>query len=374
MKEADLRAELLERFRRGAVAPLVEAEFERLALAVFRHQFEHNAPYRAYCERQNADPHSVKSWTEVPSVPTAAFKELPLVAGDPSAAALVFRTSGTTRGRERRGAHHVLDPALYEAAATAGFAAFVAPDIERLTVVSLVPAPRDLPDSSLAYMIDLIARAFGDASSVCVAGSDGALDVARLVAALERATAEGRAVALLGTTLSFTHALDLLEASAQRFRLAPGSRLMDTGGTKGGVRAVDEAAQRARYERAFGIPQTFCVNEYGMTELLSQCYDRILYEQIRPAGRHNTARVKAGPPWLRTRVMDPETLRPVQRGRTGILQHFDLANLDSVAAVQTEDLGRPAQHGFVLSGRASGAPPRGCSIAMDLLMEAARST
>jgi hypothetical protein len=46
----------------------------------------------------------------------------------------------------------------------------------------------------------------------------------------------------------------------------------------------------------------------------------------------------------------------------------DLANLGSVAAIQTEDLGRVDEHGLVLEGRAVGATPRGCSIAMDLLL------
>jgi hypothetical protein len=76
--------------------------------------------------------------------------------------------------------------------------------------------------------------------------------------------------------------------------------------------------------------------------------------------------------WLRSVAVDPETLAPVPAGASGILRHVDLANLDSVAAVQTEDFGRVEEHGLVLEGRAAGAPPRGCSIAMDLLLGGAR--
>jgi len=44
------------------------------------------------------------------------------------------------------------------------------------------------------------------------------------------------------------------------------------------------------------------------------------------------------------------------------LRHFDLANLNSVLAIQTEDLGRVAGSGFELLGRAPGAQLRGCSL------------
>jgi hypothetical protein len=77
---------------------------------------------------------------------------------------------------------------------------------------------------------------------------------------------------------------------------------------------------------------------------------------------------------VKTRVVDPETLQPVPAGEVGILQHFDLANLFSVMAVQTEDLGRIHDPGFELLGRAPGATPRGCSVAVDLLLEAVRQS
>jgi hypothetical protein len=67
-----------------------------------------------------------------------------------------------------------------------------------------------------------------------------------------------------------------------------------------------------------------------------------------------------------------KTLEPVPAGDVGLLRHFDLANLGSVIAVQTEDLGRIDDGALVLLGRASGARPRGCSIALDDLVEAAR--
>jgi hypothetical protein len=53
-----------------------------------------------------------------------------------------------------------------------------------------------------------------------------------------------------------------------------------------------------------------------------------------------------------------------------VLRHVDLANLHSVAAIQTADLGITSPEGFRVLGRARGAEARGCSIAMDDLLSA----
>jgi hypothetical protein len=52
----------------------------------------------------------------------------------------------------------------------------------------------------------------------------------------------------------------------------------------------------------------------------------------------------------------------VAEGQPGILRVFDLANVWSVMAVQTEDLAVKRGTGFELVGRAAAAEPRGCSL------------
>ena len=71
----ELEEELVELFGRGVDAPLSEAAFNHLALAVFRHQFERNRPYGAYCRLRGRTLDTVTDWTQVPALPTAAFKE-----------------------------------------------------------------------------------------------------------------------------------------------------------------------------------------------------------------------------------------------------------------------------------------------------------
>lgn len=340
---------------RGADNPLSEAEFNDLALATFAYQFEHNQPYQRYCERRAGTPATVDNWTAIPAVPTQAFKETALVAGDSTQAEAVFKTSGTTRGAERRGAHYILDLELYRQSLLAGFKAFVLPDRATMRMISLMPMADGATDSSLGYMISAVMREYGTPDNECVADYETGIDYARLNSVLSDVRVP---VCLLGTSLAFLHWLERVD-----FDLPNSSRIMDTGGFKGEQRSVSADELRERYQKQLGLDAQHCVNEYGMTELCSQYYDSVLRdEQIREV------RAKQGPPWLRARVVDPETLAPMPRGETGILQHFDLANLYSVSAVLTEDLAYEVADGFVLLGRAPGAMPRGCSIAMDILL------
>lgn len=362
-----LRDELLHRIARGTGAAMEDAEFDRLARAVFAWQFAENRPYRLYCERRGATPETVAHWSAVPAVPTDAFKAAALVAGDPADAVAVFRTSGTTAGPERRGAHHFVDLSLYDAALRESFSAHLLPDDARPRIVSLVPHPDAAPDSSLSHMVGEVARAFGAGDAGWFVTPEGGIEHAGLTAALRDAESAGTPVCIPGTAFAFVHLFDALRERGERFRLPEGSRMMDTGGFKGRSREVTREELYAAAEDRLGIPARWCVNEYGMTEMSSQFYDGAAGRAPAPADR-----LHAGPPWVRTRAADPETLRPLPHGQVGVLRHVDLANLHSVMAIQTADLGVTAPGGFRVLGRAAGAEARGCSLAMDELLTALR--
>jgi hypothetical protein len=362
---ADLRRRLLDVIARGAHAPLDDAAFGVLAREVFAHQYACNAPYRAYCYRRGASPDSVGGWLDVPAVPTDAFKAAALVCGDPASAAAVFRTSGTTLGSERRGTHYIPSLSLYDAALRAGFSAHLLPDGARPRVLSLVPSPDELPDSSLSHMIGEVMRDFAAPGSGWFVSADGGIAHDRLRDALRAAEAAGEPVCIPGTAFAFVHWLDALAAAGEHFHLPEGSRVMDTGGFKGRSREVTREELYSALHRHLGIAPAWCVNEYGMTEMSSQFYDGAAGSASPPAER-----LHAGPAWVRTVAADPETLRPLPHGEVGVLRHHDLANLDSVAAIQTADLGFTTPEGFRVLGRARGAEARGCSIAMDDLLGA----
>jgi acyl-CoA synthetase (AMP-forming)/AMP-acid ligase II len=358
---------LLEAFGRGPEAPL--ADFDAFALDAFTHQFEHNEPYRRYCERRGATPETVRAWQDVPAVPTAAFKETVLVCGPKDAAEAVFRTSGTTRGAQRRGTHYVLDLALYRGAALSSFRAFALPDEARLPMAILALAAARAPDSSLSRMLDWVRDAFGAPGSVEYVTEAG-LRVHELLRALRRAEADATPLFLIGTAFAFVHVLDAMAERGLHVRLPEGSRVLETGGLKGCGREVTREELYAELSDRLDVADSHIIAEYGMTEMCSQFYDTTLRDATR--GAPAEPRRLVPPSWVRTRVVDPESLRPLHPGEVGLLRHFDLANLNSVCALQTDDLGVAVADGFHVLGRARGGEARGCSIAFDEWLSATR--
>jgi hypothetical protein len=343
-------------------------EFERIALDVFAYQYEHVPPYRAFCDRRGQTPSDARSWREIPAVPAEAFAE---VAFHSSPSDLVFETSGTTRGGGGRGEHHVADPGLYVLSLLTAFRRFVLPDRDRIRMLSLVPSVDEEPRSSLSYMACTLLAECGDSESRTYTHAHRVLFGA-FFAALERSSALGEPVLLFGTTSAFVNVLRTATDAGLRCLLPQGSRLVDTGGHKGKDQPFDDGELVRLYGEVFGIPSWACANEYGMTELLSQMYNDDLRcvlageRSPRPAAagseRGVRREVKYAPHWIRPRILDPGTLAEAEEG---ILAYVDLANVHSVQAIATADLGRRTASGFVLLGRRSGAGARGCSIAMD---------
>src|SRR5213076_3181075 len=115
---------------------------------------------------------------------------------------------------------------------------------------------------------------------------------------------------------------DICASRRHVFRLGPGSRVMDTGGAKGMPRPLSRPGFLRACWTHLGVAGYACVNEYGMTELCSQRYEGVLWE--RNHGRNLAPRRLLAPPWLRTRIVDPDTLADVAPGDTGLLCHHDL--------------------------------------------------
>jgi hypothetical protein len=359
-----LAEELEARFAAGVLAAWPDEEFDALARRAIAHQLGANPTYRAFCDARGVRSATVPGWREVPAVPTAAFKHLDLVsavAAPPPGA--TFRTSGTTAGPALRGRHLVPRLSLYRASLLPPFRQHLLPDVDALPFVSLVPSPRDAPDSSLSYMAGAAAEAYATDTHWVVSGR-GAIDGARVLRVLAGLSQAGAPCLLLGTALALSHLLDHLEASSPA-PLPEGSRVMETGGFKGSARAVSPEALHARLAAVLGVPADRIVSEYGMTELLSQLYTPVLRDGLAAAGEH------VPPPWLRVRALDPVSLEERAPGEEGLLAFFDLANLGSVCHVLTEDVGSVTGGRVRLSGRLGGAEPRGCSRAMDELLAAA---
>ena len=346
-------------FEAGEPAP---EPFDVLACDLARFQAAHIEGYARLCRARGIDPNALARATDIPAVPTDAFKVTRVATFAESDAFATFRTSGTTVGT--RGEHALRDTATYEAAACAFGRRWLARDLDRpIPVVVLGPSPEQAPDSSLVHMCAAFVGAFGATappSSTYLIDAEGVLDLAAFDERVAIALARAEPMLILGTSFAFVHFVDAVGKAS--FDLPRGSRVMQTGGYKGRSREVPPDVLRADLARVFGLAARAIVGEYGMTELSSQFYERTLFDADAPLG------VYAEPPWARVVPVDPETLVPVGEGAIGIAKILDLMNVDSAVAVLTQDRVRRTGEGFELLGRAAGAPPRGCSIAIDEIL------
>ncbi|MFM2197526.1 MAG: hypothetical protein RLZZ505_958 [Verrucomicrobiota bacterium] len=326
----NLKSRLLEWMGGG------EGDFAELSLEVFRHQFSGNAAYRNYCEALGKTPDTITSWREIPAIPTDAFK-LPGVAlrGFPESETIGhFLTSGTTT--ETKGKHEFRDLGLYEASVLGAWQLLGLPEISRPWLFS--QTPDDNPHSSLVRMFEILSGRAVPSGGTWLIDSEGNF---RLENFLPQQPA-----ALLGTSIALLRACDETEPQP----LPEGSWIFETGGSKGLKKSFTPAEVRARLSAHFGVPERRILNEYGMTELFSQFY------------KWGDQETHTGPPWVGIRVMDVHTGAPAKPGEVGYLEIIDLANLDTVAAIRTQDLAiAVGEREFILLGRDPEAVARGCS-------------
>ena len=186
----------------------------------------------------------------------------------------------------------------------------------------------------------------------------GSVDVAAAIEWLAKSAERSNPVLVLSVSSALTALFDAMRGDRRFLRLPADSRIVDTGGTKGQQRVLSAKGTMHAAWRYLHVPGYMCVNEYGMTEMLSQFYDNALVSRYRG---DLTPRAKEGPHWVRSLIIDPTSLLPMNGDTPGILRHFDLANWESISALQTLDLGRKLEGGFELLGRAEADETRGCS-------------
>jgi Acyl-protein synthetase, LuxE len=336
--------------------------FNEQALRLFHYQYKHNLPYQMFCRQKGKTPRMVKSWKDIPPVPINAFKELTLSCDDPENAEDVFMTSGTTQGI--RGKHYHPTLSVYNHSMLVNFKQRFMNSNERMRMGILFPTEEEMPNSSLSHYLALAFNECGTSNSQYFVNADG-LQIEQLLQELEHVEKSDEPFALLGASFSFVHLFEELEARGITFSLPKGSRILDTGGFKNKSKDLDLDTFYSTLSALLGIDKSNCINMYGMTELSTQFYDE---------GNTVVPSVKSGPHWIRTRVIHPLTGEEVAVGERGILVHCDLANFNSVTTILTEDLGIEKENGFLLLGRVQGAEAKGCSIAVDEFLQAAKGT
>jgi hypothetical protein len=248
---------------------------------------------------------------------------------------ITFSSSGTTG--EQTSKHYVKDLSYYEAAFVNGFNYFYGNHVD-YCFLCLLPSYLEREGSSLVYMANyFIQNSEYKQSDFFLHDLD---KLKHILLANEKA---GIPTILLGVSYAL---LDL--AAFSNFELKH-TIVMETGGMKGQRKEMVRSELHAILCEAFGV--TSIHSEYGMTELLSQAYSK------------GDGLFKC-PPWMQIKIRDTyDPLSYIANGKTGGLNIIDLANKDSCAFIETQDLGKLYDDGsFEVLGRFDHSDVRGCNL------------
>lgn len=319
------------------IASLRQEDFEATTLDVFHYQASANPIYAQYLKLLRIEAASVGRLADIPYLPIALFKHYPLQTGGPWEAVQTFSSSGTTGAQTSR--HLLRSEDWYIQQASRAFQAIYG-DMRDWIILALLPSYLERGGgSSLVFMAEaFIQQSRSDLSGFYLH------DLKALSELLAREKNTGQKILLIGVSFAL---LDLAEQFPQR--LPENVVLMETGGMKGRRRELTRQELHEQLKSSFGLQHIH--SEYGMTELLSQAYaprDGI----FQPAP---TMRV------LSRELSDPLSIRT--DAQTGVLNIIDLANLDTISFIATDDLGRVyPNHTFEVLGRMDASDTRGCNL------------
>ncbi len=316
------------------------AEFDGMALELFRYQHEYNILYRQYCDTLRIDPLSIQRIEDIPFLPISFFKTHQVITYgfEPEA---FFESSGTTQSVSSR--HWVKDLSLYRESFTRAFQKFYG-SAEGKCIIGLLPSYLERQHSSLVMMVDqLIKDSHHPLSGFYL------YDHEMLHRTLLHNEILKKDTLLIGVTYAL---LDFAAAFPMQLRH---TIVMETGGMKG--RREEMTRQQVHAELRENLGLNLIHSEYGMTELLSQAYskgDGIFH----------------CPSWMKVLLRQEDD--PFDVGRadqqnskalSGVINVIDLANIYSCAFIATDDMGRLYGNGsFEVMGRMDNSDVRGCSL------------
>ena len=308
-------------------------DFDRLALEVFRFQYNNVLVYRTFCNLLNTNVSEVKTVEHIPFLPIQFFKSNEIISENLTEQ-IVFTSSGTTGSITSK--HYVADLKLYEKSFLKAFEKQYG-NPSSFTILALLPSYLERDGSSLIYMVEsLIEKSNNPNSGFYLYETDA------LIEKLNFLEDSGQKIILIGVSYAL---LDLIEK--RRFQLK-NTIVMETGGMKGRRKEMIKEELHQILKKGFGVQKIH--SEYGMTELLSQAYS-----------------VGDGlfscPPWMKILTRDTEDAFSYTLGKTGGINVIDLANLYSCSFIATQDLGKTFDDGtFEVLGRFDSSDIRGCNL------------
>lgn len=314
-----------------------DGNFSDIAVQLFRFQAEHNPVYKQYIKLLGVQVAAVTTPQAIPFLPISFFKNHDIKTGSWLAEA-VFTSSGTTG--QQASHHHVRHLQFYLEHSLRCFQYFFG-DVADYHFLALLPSYLERRDSSLVAMIQFFMQKTRSNISGFYINN-----IAELMKQLQEVRADVKKTVLWGVSFAL---LDL----AERYKPDLSHCLVfETGGMKGRRREMIRQELHALLKDGLNTRQIF--SEYGMTELFSQAYTR---------GEN----AFYCPPWMK--VVARDISDPLEKGllnEAGGINVIDLANFDSIAFIETEDIGKVFNDGsFEILGRLDNSDVRGCNLMVE---------
>lgn len=315
-----------------------ETHFETLALELFHYQKKNVPVYRKYCELLGRT--DATKLHDIPFLPIELFKKQQIIDTNyspTSTSKALFLSSGTTG--VHRSQHLVLNTEIYEISAKKTFEDTFGL-LSEMIVLALLPNYIEQGHSSLIYMVNYFINKTKDKHSGFY------LEPIAFKTQLQKAKKTGKNIVVFGVSYAL---LDLAEMQVD----LSGVSLIETGGMKGRREELTKDTLHQKLRNGLNIQDVY--SEYGMTELLSQAYNK-----------NNSAFV--APPWMSVLIReqnDPFCFKKRKDLRTGGVSVIDLANIHSCCFIHTQDLGQYEGEGFKLLGRFDNSDVRGCNQMID---------
>ncbi len=308
-----------------------DLQFTKTALELFSFQRNNNPIYKQYCDLLLGKKQPSKL-EEIPFLPIQFFKthEVKTNKFQPE---VTYSSSGTT-GNEQS-FHSVKKKSWYLQVCKTAFELKYGP-LKNFRIFALLPSYMERSGSSLIDMAQYFIE-------------EGNTENSGFFLNHERKLQEALSKPFNGKTLLIGVTFALLDFAENCKLNLSDTIVMETGGMKGRRKEVIRPEVHRVLKNAFSVDSIH--SEYGMTELLSQAYSL-------------GSGIFDPPPWYR--VLIRQTTDPFAYcldGKTGGLNIIDLANVDSCAFIQTQDLGKTQSTGnFEVLGRFDDSDIRGCNL------------
>ena len=308
--------------------------FEDLALELFHYQAFHIPVYRDYLRYLSIPLTQITKLEQIKYLPISFFKSHKITTFPETD--FYFQSSGTTQSE--RSKHYIRDLDFYKKNARLIFEKFYG-SLKDFIVLALLPSYQENTFSSLIFMVNDFMEHSQSNLSRYLAITDHNI----IKENIDQALLQNKKVILIGVTYA------LLELAEQINGQFGNLVIIETGGMKGRREELTRSEVHRILKNKFGVDHIH--SEYGMTELRSQAYA-----------------VKDGlfsvPPWMAIKIRQlNDPFSPAIQGATGGINIIDLANVESIAFIETQDLGRVnSDNKFEVLGRIDYSEIRGCNL------------